>query len=49
MNEGKFRIEFDLKMNEYELQINRFNENVKKEGIIRLYYELKKENRGEKR
>ena len=41
IDENEFRIEFEINMDEYELKSSKLIKNNTKDGIIRLYYELK--------
>ena len=41
MDENDFRIEFELNIDKLELKSNKLKKHVKKDGIIKLYYEIK--------
>ena len=41
IEENEFRIEFEINMNELELLSNKLIKNTTKDGIIKLYYEIK--------
>ena len=41
IEENEFRIEFEINMDEIELQSNKLLKNATKDGIVKLYYEIK--------
>ena len=41
IEENEFRIEFEINMDEIELQSNKLLKNTTKDGIVKLYYEIK--------
>ena len=48
LDENEFRIEFEINMDEIELKDNKLIKNTTKDGIIKLYYEIKKKKKEKK-